>query len=193
MNIGQVLGDDDVEMVVLAGDHHEDNKTVIDDISRRSDRNLDTKPYHDLDLDLNIFEENSQIKSQPFHLGVDLSKYEQSTLKTNGKSNGKGKGNSHMSYINDVMNVDSHRNPTGLGLLQPPLRSQTPDSLDSFNFLPDPNEAGGEKVSDKNNDEKLSSKFDKSRHSRQIVSSTAKNKPPSIEGGAFDTDSFLDL
>ena len=191
LNIGQLLGDDDVEMVVLAGDHHEDNKTVIDDISRRSDRSPDKKPYHDLDLDLNIFKDNSQTKSQSFHLGVDLSKYEQSTLKTNGKSNGKGKGNSHMSYINDVMNVDSHRNPTGLGLLQP--RSHTPDSLDSFNFLPALNDVGDEKVSDKKHDEKLSSKFDKSRNSRQIVSNTAKSKPASIEGGAFDTDSFLDL
>ena len=178
-------------MVVLAGDSHEDNKTVIDDIFSRNERNQETKPYHDLDLDLNIFKENSQPKSQSFHLGMDLSKYEQSTLKTNGKSNGKGKGNSHMSYINDVMNVDGNRNPPGLGLLQP--RSQTPDSLDSFNFLPDLNDVGGKETNDKKNSEKSSTKFDKSRNSRQPVSNTAKDQPPSIEGGTFDTDSFLDL
>ena len=185
------MGDDDVEMVVLAGDTHEDNKTVIDEIFGRNERNQETKPYHDLDLDLNIFKDNSQPKSQSFHLGMDLKQYEQSTLKTNGKSGNKVKDNSHMSYISDVMNVEGHGNPTGLGLLQP--RSQSPDSLDSFNFLPDLNEVGGTKVEDKKNIAKSSTNLKHLRSSRQPASSAVKDKPPSIEGGNFDTDSFLDL
>ena len=167
------------------------HKTVIDEIFGRNERNQETKPYHDLDLDLNIFKDNSQPKSQSFHLGMDLKQYEQSTLKTNGKSGNKVKDNSHMSYISDVMNVEGHGNPTGLGLLQP--RSQSPDSLDSFNFLPDLNEVGGTKVEDKKNIAKSSTNLKHLRSSRQPASSAVKDKPPSIEGGNFDTDSFLDL
>ena len=188
MNIGKILGDDDVEMVMLAGDTHEDNKTVIDEIFRRNERNQGT--LGDLDLDLSNFKESYQPKSQSFHHGMDLTKYEQSTLKTKGKSTNKGKDNSHMSYINDVMNVKSHRNPPGLGLLQP--RSRTPDSLDSFNFLPGLNEVGSEKNEDRKKNEKSPSNL-KHFNSRQPASSAAKEKPPSIEGGTFDTDSFLDL
>ena len=32
MNVNKLLGDEDVEKVIMAGDAHEDNQTVIDEI-----------------------------------------------------------------------------------------------------------------------------------------------------------------
>ena len=87
-------------MVVLAGEAHEDNKTVIDDISRRNDLPSTelSKPYHDLDLDLSIFgDKDSQPTSQNFHLGMDLKQFENNSLKT---KDADMKGNRNSSYIN---------------------------------------------------------------------------------------------
>jgi hypothetical protein len=186
LNIGNILGDDDVEMLVLAGDAHEDNQTVIKEIFTRKElhpleREPSSKPYHDLDLDLNIFDDKTKEKGN-FHLGIDLGKYENSTLKTIKSDD---KNNRHSSYISDVMNMDSN-DPTER--LQP--RAQSPDSLDSFNFLPDLNEVGGKLDDNKSNPTSTNPKH--LRTSRQPASAT-KDKAPSIEGGNFDTDSFLDL
>ena len=188
MNINNIFGEDDVEMVVLAGEAHEDNKTVIDDISRRNDLPSTelSKPYHDLDLDLSIFgDKDSQPTSQNFHLGMDLKQFENNSLKT---KDADMKGNRHSSYINDVINLDIN-NPKHQGKLQ--RRSTTPDSLDSFNFLPDLNEVGGDKGKTKNSSTPSDPKH--IRTSRHPVASEVKERPSSIEGGIFDTDSFLDL
>ena len=185
INISKLLGEDDLEMVVLAGDSHEDNKTVIDDIFMRDELDVketpsSAKPYHDLDLDLGIFGDEALQKGH-FHLGMDLRKHDNS-LKTNYQDT---KDNRHISYINDVMNIESS---TQQERLRP--RSKSPDSLDSFNFLPDLNEVGGTTEGNKGATTPTNPKH--LRTSRQPVSA-AKEKPPSIEGGNIDTDSFADL
>ena len=188
LNIGSLLNEEDVEMVVLAGEDHEDNKTVIDDIFRKDElsqgeREPSSKPYHDLDLDLSVFVDKNISQKGQFHLGVDLSKYEDSSLKA---KNSNSKDNRHSSYISDVMNMDSN---TQQGRVQP--RPKSPDSLDSFNFLL--NEVGGTATEEDKDISTLSNPKHVRSPRQPTGSSAVKEKPPSIEDGYFDTDSFLDL
>ena len=92
MDIDKLLEAEDAEMMIIAGDTHEHNKTVIDDVFIREEMELMDKEYLSKHYDV-----------------LDLD--ELNIMGTVGKNRNGAQDNKHISYINDVMKIkDKFRN-----------------------------------------------------------------------------------
>ena len=182
MNINKLLEDEDPETVIMAGDTHEDNKTVIDDVFIREemelmDKEYLSKHYDVLDLDEVGIMGDKKLQGGQYRFGMDLTKYNSSTV---GKNSNGEKDNRHMSYINDVMEIDNKPDA------KTRQRQKSPDSLDSFHFLSDQKEVSGVQESD---DAHTATAPKHLRTEREPISAL-KGKPPSNKKDYFDGDSF---